>query len=115
MKLFKFILISLSLIFTSPNSINALPFTSVKEIQPEESSSIPAVSEISDLNFNSYDFQALQGLNSRYQCLNNNETLERSPEFITRNHFAVLLYQCLNNLQQNNNLLDKKISPLSKD
>ncbi len=108
MQLLKFFLIGLSLIFVNSTSVKGTPLTQVKDIQEEKSSSIPAVSEISNVNSNSYDYQALQGLNSRYQCLNNNETLERSPEVITRNHFAVLLYQCFNNLQQNNNLLNQE-------
>ncbi|GAB4548508.1 MAG: iron uptake porin [Pleurocapsa sp.] len=108
MQLFKFFLISLSLIFVHSTPVKGTPITQVKDIQEEESFSTPAVSEISNVNSNSYDYQALQSLNSRYQCLNNNETLERSPEIITRNHFAVLLYQCFNNLQQNNNLLTQE-------
>lgn len=109
MKLFKFVLISLPLILTNPNSINALPLTQVKEIQQEEiKSPIPAVSQLSNITPNSWNFQALQGLNSRYQCLNNNDTLEQSPPVITRNHFAVLLYQCLGNIKQKNTLLDRQ-------
>lgn len=108
MKLFKFFLISLSLIFINSHSAKATSLTQVREIPQEESSSIPAVSEISNVNSSSYEFQALQGFNSRYQCLNNNDTLEQFPQVITRNHFAVLLYQCLNNIEQNKNLLDRE-------
>ena len=108
MQLFKFFLISLSLIFINSHSTKATPLTQVREIPQEQSSSIPAVFEIYNLNSSSYEFQALQGLNSRYQCLNNNDTLEQSTQVITRNHFAVLLYQCLNNFQQNDNLLNKE-------
>lgn len=108
LQLFKSFLISSSLIFVNSTSVQGTPLTQVQDLQEEKLSSIPAVFEISNVNSNSYDYQALQGLNSRYQCLNNNETLERSPEVITRNHFAVLLYQCFNNLQQNNNLLTQE-------
>jgi hypothetical protein len=108
LQLFKFFLISLSLIFVGSTSVKGTPVTQVKDIQEKKSSSTPTVSEISNVNFNSYDYQALQGLNSLYQCLNNNQTLERSLEVITHNHFAVLLYQCFNNLQQNNNLLTQE-------
>ncbi len=108
MQLFKFFLISLPLIFVDSTPVKGTPVTQVKDIQEEELSSISAVSEISNVNSNSYDYQALHGLNSRYQCLNNKKTLARSPEVITRNHFAVLLDQCFNNLQQNNNLLTQE-------
>ncbi len=108
LKLLKFVLISLPLILINRHPVNALPFAQVKEIQPEKNESqIPAVSQLSKVNLNSWQFQALQGLNSRYQCLANNN-IEQLPQVITRNHFAVLLYQCFNNLKQENNLLDRQ-------
>lgn len=108
MNLLKFSLICLPLILIE-RSVNAVPFTQVTEIQPAEiKSNIPAVSQLSNITPNSWNFQALQGLDSRYQCLSNNDTLERSPQVITRNHFAVLLYQCLGNIEQKNNLLTRQ-------
>jgi hypothetical protein len=108
LKLLKFILICLPLILINRHSVNASPFSQVKQIQQEKNESqITAVSQLSNIGLNSWNFQALQGLNSRYQCLANNN-IEQLPQVITRNHFAVLLYQCFNNLQQENNLLDRQ-------
>jgi hypothetical protein len=109
LKLLKSVLISLPLIISNSNCLNALPFTQVQELdQAKNKSQIPAVSQLSKVNLNSWQFQALQGLNSRYQCLANNKTLAQSPPVITRNHFAVLLYQCLANIKQTSNLLDRQ-------
>jgi Carbohydrate-selective porin, OprB family len=108
LKLLKFSLIWLPLILINRYPVNALPLAQVKEIQQKKNESqIPAVSQLSNVGLNSWNFQALQGLNNRYQCLANNN-IEQLPQVITRNHFAVLLYQCLNNLKQENNLLDRQ-------
>jgi hypothetical protein len=107
LQLLKFFLIGFSLIFSNLNSVKAVPLTQVKEIeQTAIEPPIPAVSEMTDINSNNWNYQALQGLNSHYQCLADNN-LEQFPQVITRNHFAVLLYQCLNNLQAEN-LLDRE-------
>jgi hypothetical protein len=82
--------------------------TQVQEIeQTRNESQIPAVLQLHKVNLNSWQFQALQGLNSRYQCLANN-ILEQSPPVITRNYFGILLYQCLDNIKQTNNLLNRQ-------
>lgn len=112
MKSLKSILIYLPLILFSHNPINALPQPQVKEIAAEgnKQSSITAVSQLSHVNYDSWHSQQLRNFNSRYQCLANNPTLERSPEVVTRNYFAVLLYQCLNNIHQDNNKLSQEDS-----
>lgn len=108
MKVLKFFLISLSLIFSNLNSVNALPVNQVKETQRGgEQEQFSAVSKLSDVSLNSWHFQDLQALNSRYQCLSNQE-LEQFPQVITRNHFSILLYQCLSNIEAKNTLLSRQ-------
>lgn len=109
LQLLKFSLIISSLLNIIHNPVLAMPLTQMKKMQSLETSfPIPAVSEISNLSSNDWNYQALQDLHSHYRCLANDQALEQAPDVITRNYFAVFLDRCLNNLKQNNNLLNQK-------
>lgn len=93
-----------------PKITQALPIIEVQTISKHQKivSNIPAVSQLNSINSDSWDFYALTSLNNRYQCLKSDELLEDLPEVIHRDKFAILLYQCIDNIEVNNNFLARE-------
>jgi Carbohydrate-selective porin, OprB family len=59
-----------------------------------------SVSQLSDVRFTDWSFQALQSLGKRYGCNLNDHKVYQGNQILTRDAFAISLNSCLSSIQQ---------------
>ncbi|WP_308795683.1 iron uptake porin [Tolypothrix sp. FACHB-123] len=68
--------------------------------EPSNISSFNSVSQLSDLKFTDWAFQALQSLEQRYGCQLNYHSIYAGNQTLTRDEFAIHLNSCWRRIQQ---------------